>query len=213
MTAFRIIFQWHLYRRLYAGDYLVIAGFIALTSLTAVNVKILPHGYLMAEYIKSLTDNPLTPLPLPADELVDRTIISLKWAFSLMPLFWTTVWAGMSVHDPILGSQSPWEKVQQMAFQESRVGKLTTQFCSQILHPLLHSPSPRRITHLHDVVAYMLCRGVDSVSRLLRIALPSLLADRAELGSEYVFFFPRTVMLLIYSSDAAVVRSPKEASN
>ncbi|KAG6324134.1 hypothetical protein E4U22_003673 [Claviceps purpurea] len=93
MTAFRIIFQWHLYRRLYAGDYLVIAGFIALTSLTAVNVKILPHGYLMAEYIKSLTDNPLTPLPLPADELVDRTIISLKWAFSLMPLFWTTVWA------------------------------------------------------------------------------------------------------------------------
>lgn len=130
MTAFRIIFQWHLYRRLYAGDYLVIAGLIALTALTAVNVKILPHGYLMAEYIRNLTDNPLTPLPLPVDELVDRTIISLKWAFSLMPLFWTTVWAGMSVHDPILGSQSLLEKVQQMAFQESRAGKLTTQFYS-----------------------------------------------------------------------------------
>jgi hypothetical protein len=33
-------------------------------------------------------------LPLPPDEFIERTRTSLKFMFSQMLLFWTTLWAG-----------------------------------------------------------------------------------------------------------------------
>ncbi|KAG6036131.1 hypothetical protein E4U41_005761 [Claviceps citrina] len=93
LTVFRITFQWRLHQKLQTGDYFVLAGGMTLTVMTAIITSILPHGFLMAKYIKEAADNPQTPPPLPPDEMKARTILSLKYAFTLMPLFWTTVWA------------------------------------------------------------------------------------------------------------------------
>ncbi|KAK4069492.1 hypothetical protein Trihar35433_6071 [Trichoderma harzianum] len=93
MTAFRVIFQWRLQRRLHGDDYFVLAGLVSLTALTAVITRILPQWFLIAEYSKALVANPKTPSPLPADEMTARNIMSLKLMFSQMLLFWTTLWA------------------------------------------------------------------------------------------------------------------------
>ncbi|GFP60640.1 hypothetical protein TASIC1_0030000100 [Trichoderma asperellum] len=77
MTAFRVIFQWRLQRRLHGDDYFVLAGL----------------WFLIAEYSKALVANPKTPSPLPADEMTARNVMSLKLMFSQMLLFWTTLWA------------------------------------------------------------------------------------------------------------------------
>lgn len=95
MTAFRVIFQWRLQRRLHGDDYFILAGLVSLTALTAVITRILPQWFLIAEYSKALVANPKTPSPLPADEMTARNVMSLKLMFSQMLLFWTTLWAGM----------------------------------------------------------------------------------------------------------------------
>lgn len=95
MTAFRVIFQWRIQRRLYGDDYFVLAGLVALTALTAVITRILPQWFLVAEYSKAAALDPTTPLPLSPDEMTARTVMSLKLMFSQMLLFWTTLWAGM----------------------------------------------------------------------------------------------------------------------
>lgn len=94
MSVFRGSFQWALQRRLYADDYLVFAGLISLTALSAVITRLLPQFYLVGEYTESLAVDPTTPPPLPLDELSARTVVSLKLMFSQMLLFWTTLWAG-----------------------------------------------------------------------------------------------------------------------
>ncbi|KAG5984254.1 hypothetical protein E4U55_005525 [Claviceps digitariae] len=93
MTAFRITFQWHVHRRLYAGDYFVIAGLISMTAMAGIITVIMPHAYLMAKYFADLSQDPFTPPPIPLDELNERSVVALKYTFSLLPLFWTTVWA------------------------------------------------------------------------------------------------------------------------
>lgn len=96
MTIFRGSFQWILQRRLYADDYFIIAGVVTLTALSAVITRMLPQFYLVGEYTKAAAKDPLTPLPLPLDELTLRTVAALKLMFSQMLLFWTTLWAGRS---------------------------------------------------------------------------------------------------------------------
>ncbi|KAF1840641.1 uncharacterized protein K460DRAFT_320915, partial [Cucurbitaria berberidis CBS 394.84] len=93
LTGLRGFLRWHSQRRLYADDHFVIFGFMSLTGLTAVITCVLPHFFLAGEYSKAVTKNPLTPLPLPQDEFVERTRTSLKLMFSQMLLFWTTLWA------------------------------------------------------------------------------------------------------------------------
>ncbi|WYZ45127.1 hypothetical protein EsH8_VIII_000443 [Colletotrichum jinshuiense] len=93
MTIFRGSFQWILQRRLYADDYFIIAGVVTLTALSAVITRMLPQFYLVGEYTKAAAKDPLTPLPLPLDELTLRTVAALKLMFSQMLLFWTTLWA------------------------------------------------------------------------------------------------------------------------
>ncbi|EFQ30669.1 uncharacterized protein GLRG_05813 [Colletotrichum graminicola M1.001] len=93
MTVFRGSFQWILQRRLYADDYLIIAGLATLTALSVVITAMLPQFYLAGEYTKVAAKDPLAPLPLPPDEFVARTIAALKLMFSQMLLFWTTLWA------------------------------------------------------------------------------------------------------------------------
>ncbi|KAK1989230.1 hypothetical protein LZ30DRAFT_576477 [Colletotrichum cereale] len=93
MTVFRGTFQWILQRRLYADDYLIIAGLATLTALSAVVTATLPQFYLAGEYTKAAAEDPLAPLPLPPDEFNARTVAALKLMFSQMLLFWTTLWA------------------------------------------------------------------------------------------------------------------------
>ncbi|KAK1598199.1 uncharacterized protein LY79DRAFT_586820 [Colletotrichum navitas] len=88
MTVFRGSFQWILQRRLYADDYLIIAGLATLTALSVVITAMLPQFYLAGE-----------PLPLPLDEFVARSTAALKLMFSQMLLFWTTLWAELTCSD------------------------------------------------------------------------------------------------------------------
>lgn len=94
MTIFRGTSQWMLQRRLHADDYFIFAGLATLTALSAVITSMLPQFYLSGEYTKAAAKDPLTPLPLPVDEFMGRTVASLKMMFSQMLLFWTTLWAG-----------------------------------------------------------------------------------------------------------------------
>jgi hypothetical protein len=116
MTAFRGGMQWYLQRKFYADDYLVLFGMASLTALSAAISKLLPQFYLSGDYVRAAALNPLTPLPLPQDEFLTRTITSLKFMFryasldtgtsrtslmnldSQMLLFWTTLWAGRYRH-------------------------------------------------------------------------------------------------------------------
>lgn len=93
-TVFRGTIQWILQSRLHVEDYLVFFGLATLTALTAVITRLLPQFYLAGEYTKAAAIDPMTPLPLPAEEFTARTIVSLKLMFSQMLLFWTTLWAG-----------------------------------------------------------------------------------------------------------------------
>ncbi|KAF5524635.1 hypothetical protein CGCA056_v005320 [Colletotrichum aenigma] len=93
MTIFRGTSQWMLQRRLHADDYFIFAGLATLTALSAVITSMLPQLYLSGEYTKAAAKEPLTPLPLPVDEFMARTVASLKMMFSQMLLFWTTLWA------------------------------------------------------------------------------------------------------------------------
>ncbi|KAG6017264.1 hypothetical protein E4U54_007895 [Claviceps lovelessii] len=93
MTAFRLTFQWRQHGRLFAGDYFVIAGLVTLTAMGGVITKILPHGYFMAQLFSDLSRDPFMPMPIPPEEIRNRNIENLKYTFSLLPLFWTTVWA------------------------------------------------------------------------------------------------------------------------
>ena len=94
MTVFRGSSQWVLQRHLYLDDHLVFAGLLTLTALSAVITRMLPQFFLAAEYMKAAVVDPLTPLPLPPEEFVGRTVVSLKLMFTQMLLFWTTLWAG-----------------------------------------------------------------------------------------------------------------------
>ncbi|KAH0422091.1 hypothetical protein CcaCcLH18_13000 [Colletotrichum camelliae] len=93
MTIFRGTSQWMLQRRLHADDYFIFAGLATLTALSAVITSMLPQFYLSGEYTKAAAKDPLTPLPLPVDEFMARSVASLKMMFSQMLLFWTTLWA------------------------------------------------------------------------------------------------------------------------
>ena len=72
----------------------MLGGLSFLAALTAIITRLLPHFYLLGEYPEAAAKDPLTPLPLPADELNKRTIQSLKLMFSQMLFFWTTLWSG-----------------------------------------------------------------------------------------------------------------------
>jgi hypothetical protein len=107
MTAFRLIFQWRIQRRLHGDDYFVIAGVVSLTALTVVITKILPQWFLVADYTKAVLADPTTPLPLLPDEMTARTVMSLKLMFSQMLLFWTTLWAGTNPFTRLSGQLRP----------------------------------------------------------------------------------------------------------
>lgn len=94
LTALRGFLRWHSQHRLYADDHFVFFGFVTLTGLTAVITCLLPQFFLAQDYSKAAMQDPLTPLPLPKDEFVERTVTSLKLLFCQMLLFWTTLWAG-----------------------------------------------------------------------------------------------------------------------
>jgi hypothetical protein len=67
---------------------------VSLTGLSAVITCLLPQFHLADEYSRAVLKDPLTPLPLPPGEFVERTRTSLKFMFCQMLLFWTTLWAG-----------------------------------------------------------------------------------------------------------------------
>ncbi|CAG5156673.1 uncharacterized protein ALTATR162_LOCUS4470 [Alternaria atra] len=93
LTASRGFLRWKSQRRIFADDYFVFFGLLSLTALSAVITCLLPQFFLAQEYMKELIVDPLTPMPLPPDEFVERTRTSLKFMFSQMLLFWTTLWA------------------------------------------------------------------------------------------------------------------------
>ena len=97
MTSTRGLLRWHSQHQLYADDYFVFFGLLSLTGLTAVITRVLPQFFLAQDYSRAAIKNPLTPLPLPQDEFIDRSRTSLKLMFSQMLLFWTTLWAGKTV--------------------------------------------------------------------------------------------------------------------
>ncbi|KAH6861191.1 hypothetical protein BKA58DRAFT_48332 [Alternaria rosae] len=92
-TTLRGILRWKSQRRLFADDYFVFFGLFSLTALSMVITCLLPQFFLAQEYSKAAMLDPLTPLPLPLDEFIERTRTSLKFMFSQMLLFWTTLWA------------------------------------------------------------------------------------------------------------------------
>jgi hypothetical protein len=94
LTVLRGVFKWHSQRRFFGDDHFVFFGLLSLTALSAVITCLLPQFYLVGHYQNAALDNPLTPLPLPPDEFIERTRTSLKLMFSQMLLFWTTLWAG-----------------------------------------------------------------------------------------------------------------------
>ena len=96
LTALRGFLRWKSQRRLFADDYFVFFGLLSLTALSAVITCLLPQFFLAQTYMTAAIADPLTPMPLPADEFVERTRTSLKFMFSQMLLFWTTLWAGES---------------------------------------------------------------------------------------------------------------------
>lgn len=96
LTILRGFLRWRSQRRLFADDHFAFFGLLSLTALSAVITRLLPQFFLAAEYSKAAINDPLTPLPLPADEFIEKTRTSLKFMFSQMLLFWTTLWAGMS---------------------------------------------------------------------------------------------------------------------
>ncbi|KAG6011013.1 hypothetical protein E4U21_000044 [Claviceps maximensis] len=93
MTALRLTFEWRLHRRFLAGDYLVMVGLTTLTVMTGVFTRIVPHVYFMAEFFKNQSEDPSMPPPMPIEEMNNRSVTTLKYTFSMLPLFWTTVWA------------------------------------------------------------------------------------------------------------------------
>jgi len=96
LTALRGFLRWKSQRRLFADDYFVFFGLLSLTALSAVITCLLPQFFLAQEYMTAAIADSLTSMPLPADEFVERTRTSLKFMFSQMLLFWTTLWAGES---------------------------------------------------------------------------------------------------------------------
>jgi hypothetical protein len=96
LIALRGFLRWKSQRRLFADDYFAFFSLLSLTALSAVITCLLPQFFLAQEYLKAVMVNPLTPMPLPPDEFVERTRTSLKLMFSQMLLFWTTLWAGKS---------------------------------------------------------------------------------------------------------------------
>ncbi|KAI4667611.1 uncharacterized protein J4E88_010275 [Alternaria novae-zelandiae] len=92
-TTLRGFLRWKSQHRLFADDYFVFFGLLSLTALSAVITCLLPQFFLAQEYSKAAILDPLTPLPLPPDEFIERTRTSLKFMFSQMLLFWTTLWA------------------------------------------------------------------------------------------------------------------------
>ncbi|KAF2736873.1 hypothetical protein EJ04DRAFT_144237 [Polyplosphaeria fusca] len=93
MTVFRGSLQWYTQHRLHADDHFVFLGLISLTGLSVVITRLLPQFYLSGDYVKAAVKDPLTPLPLPPDEMAERTRTSLKLMFCQMLLFWTTLWS------------------------------------------------------------------------------------------------------------------------
>jgi len=93
-TTLRGVLRWKSQHRLFADDYFVFFGLLSLTALSAVITCLLPQFFVAQEYSKAAILNPLTPLPLPPEEFIERTRTSLKFMFSQMLLFWTTLWAG-----------------------------------------------------------------------------------------------------------------------
>ncbi|KAJ4372881.1 hypothetical protein N0V83_003172 [Neocucurbitaria cava] len=77
-TALRGLSRWHSQHRLYADDYFVFFGLISLTGLSAVITCLLPQFFLASAYSRDAARDPMTPLPLPPDEFVERTRTSLK---------------------------------------------------------------------------------------------------------------------------------------
>ncbi|KAI4912435.1 hypothetical protein J4E90_005839 [Alternaria incomplexa] len=92
-TILRGFLRWKSQHRLFADDYFVFFGLFSLTALSAVITCLLLQFFLAQEYSKAAILDPLTPLLLPPDEFIERTRTSLKFMFSQMLLFWTTLWA------------------------------------------------------------------------------------------------------------------------
>ncbi|KAL6704806.1 hypothetical protein ACN47E_007610 [Coniothyrium glycines] len=93
LTVLRVYLRWNSQRRLYADDHFIFVGICSLTGLTAVIACLLPHFVLVGDYMKAVSANPETQLPLPPQEFDRRMRTSLKLMFAQMFLFWTTLWA------------------------------------------------------------------------------------------------------------------------
>lgn len=85
-------------------------AFLFLTALTAVITVLAPIFYMARGYMIDVATDPLTPPPMPLDEMLERQVMGLKLMFAYvllslcdsavpmwcrqMLLFWATLWAG-----------------------------------------------------------------------------------------------------------------------
>lgn len=109
-TAARVALRFKVQGEFRAEDYFAILAFVFLTGLAAVVTSEAPIFEMTRIYMLAAATDPLTPLPLPADEYVARTTTALKlmFAYSIgvpeifnsltvprqMLLFWSALWAG-----------------------------------------------------------------------------------------------------------------------
>jgi hypothetical protein len=149
--------RWHSQRQIFADDYFVFFGLLTLTGLTVVITLVLPQFYLAGVYTAAMMRDPTTPMPLPPDEFVQRTQTSLKLMFSQMLLFWTTLWAGTYIRNYI---SSPY----------------LLMLDSQVLHPVLLSPSPEWAASIYQSLVGLLHVGHAIVPCVHAIKFPNLSA-------------------------------------
>jgi len=171
-TILRGFLRWKSQHRLFADDYFVFFGLFSLTALSAVITCLLPQFFLAQEYSKAAILDPLTPLPLPPDEFIERTRTSLKFMFSQMLLFWTTLWAGGLAR--YTGEQSI---------------LLICRF-SQVLHSFLLQTAGNRTASIHACMVGVLRTSPTPLSRMHRLQLPNLPPTIQVLERKSVLFHP-----------------------
>ena len=81
-TACRVVLRWQVQGKYVPEDFLAFAGFIILTGLTAVITVAAPKFYMVQNYLIKAIENPLTPPPLPLNELMAQTQLALKLMFA-----------------------------------------------------------------------------------------------------------------------------------
>lgn len=81
-TVCRVVLRWRVQGKYVLEDIFAFAGFIILTGLTAVVTVAAPKFYMVRSYMIEATDNPLSPPPVPLDELTAQTALALKLMFA-----------------------------------------------------------------------------------------------------------------------------------